>query len=96
MITSVQIPTPPDLDRDPELAVLAALHAALKAAVFALISAHPPLRDPDCQLGDDTPDSYWVASVFVTIADKLGDTIDAYHRVLDRQHNAASDDDFPL
>lgn len=95
-MTSVLIPTPPDLDRDPELAVLAALDASLKAAVFALISAHPPLRDSDCQLGDDTPDSYWIASVFVTIAGQLGDIIDAYRRAIDRKRNAVADGDFPF
>lgn len=92
MITSVQIPTPTDLDRNPELAIIACLDAALKAATFALISVHPPLRDTECELANDTPDSYWIASVFVTIAGQLGDAIDAYRRVTRRQHNRTSDD----
>jgi hypothetical protein len=97
MMTSVQIPTPPQLDADPELAVLAALEAALKASVFALITAHPALRDADCRVDDDTPDSYWVASVFLTLADQLGEAINAYRRGLDRRRAASSGGgDFPF
>ncbi len=94
-MNSVEIPTPTDLDRAPELAVIAALDAALKASVFAIIAAHPPLRDDDAIVGDDTPDSYWVASVFLTLADQLGEAISAYHRAIEREH-AIPDSEFPF
>jgi hypothetical protein len=94
--TSVEIPTPPKLDRDPELAVIAALEATLKASVFAIISAHPPLRDADARVDDNTPDSYWVASVFVTLADQLANAIDAYRHALDHEHRAALNDQIPF
>ena len=38
-------PSPDDLDREPQLAVLFALGAALDVAAMALIAAHPELRD---------------------------------------------------
>jgi hypothetical protein len=93
-MTTVSIPLPPALDDHPELAVLAALDAALKASVFALIAAHPPMRDAD-QRDADLPDSYWVASVFVTLAQQLEDAIAGYHRVLERERrdrDRATDD----
>jgi hypothetical protein len=70
-MTTVSIPLPPVLDDHPELAVLAALDAALKASVFSLVSAHPPMRDAD-QRQRDLPDSYWIASVFVSLAHQPG------------------------
>lgn len=83
-MNAVSIPTPPKLDHAPELAVLAALDAALRASVFAMISAHPPLRDPDCNVGQDSPDDYWVALAFVSLAEELGDALSAYQRSIER------------
>jgi hypothetical protein len=45
--TLERIPTPDDLDRAPELAILAALEHTLELAARALACAHPELRDPD-------------------------------------------------
>ena len=92
-MNSVEIPTPPTLDRAPELAVIAALDATLKASVFAMISAHPPLRDPDCSVGNDAD---LVASVFLTLADQLGEAISAYHRAIEREHNVIPNREFPF
>lgn len=95
-MTPVDIPTPNELDRDPELAVLAALDAALQAAVFALVAVHPPLRgDSDALLGDDTPETYWIASVFVISARQLGDALDAYRNAVDKQRRTTNDE-FPF
>jgi hypothetical protein len=89
---SIKIPTPTDLDRAPELAVIAALDAALKASVFAMISAHPSLRDPDSSVGND---AYLVASVFLAIANQLGEAISAYHRAIECEP-AIPDSEFPF
>ena len=95
-MTPVDIPTPNKLDRDPELAVLAVLDAALQAAVFALISVHPHLRgDNDAPLGDGTSETYWIASVFVISARQLGDALDAYRSATDKQRQITNDD-FPF
>lgn len=91
-MNSVEIPTPPTLDRAPELAVIAVLDAALKASVFAMISSHPLLRDPDCSVGNDAD---LVASVFLSIANQLGEAINAYHRAIEREH-AIPDSEFPF
>lgn len=95
-MTHVQIPLPPELDQNPELAVLATLDAALKASVFALVAAHPPLRDPKCQPGDSTPDSYWIAAVFLSLADQLAEAIAAYRRTVDRERDLAAQQGFPF
>ena len=42
-----RIPTPDDLDRAPELAILAALDHTLAVSVAALAGAHPELCDPE-------------------------------------------------
>lgn len=89
---SIEIPTPTDLDRAPELAVIAVLDAALKASANAMISAHPPLRDPDCSVGNAAD---LVASVFLSIANQLGEAISAYHRAIEREH-AIPDSEFPF
>ena len=47
-------PCPDALDREPQLAVLFALEAALDATAMALIAAHPELRDGE---GEATPGS---------------------------------------
>jgi len=46
-LTSHPPPTPDDLRRDPELAILAALDHTLKLAVYALVAIYPDLTDAD-------------------------------------------------
>lgn len=41
------LPRPPEIERDPELALLAVLHTALEATVLALTAAHPHLATTD-------------------------------------------------
>lgn len=48
------LPRPPALERNPELAVLAVLHVALEATVFALVGAHPHLATLDPPPDPDT------------------------------------------
>ena len=51
-MTAPRIPTPEELDSNPELAILAALDSVARAARFAVIAIHPPLRDPVHDLTD--------------------------------------------
>lgn len=97
-MTGVEIPPPPELDHAPELAVLAALEAALLAARFALIATHPPLRDAECTAGEDAPDSYWIALVFLTLADQLADVLGGYRCAIARERCGSRDrdDDLPF
>ena len=91
-MTEPEIPTPHELDKAPELAVLVALDAVLRAAEFAVIAVHPPMRDPDGTSHEEPPDSYWVASVFVTLAGQLHQAIGAYHATTLREHDRTSSD----
>lgn len=92
-MTELEIPTPQKLDKAPELAVLVALDAVLRAAEFAVISVHPAMRDPDGKSHEDPSDSYWVASVFVTLAGQLHQAIGAYHAATVREHDRRSSGD---
>ena len=95
-MTSVRIPAPPELDHNPELAVLATLEAALMAAEFALIAIHPALRDPDRRPGDQPPDSYWIATVFLAAAAQLRGALHAYQRVIERGRCPPTSSEIPF
>ena len=92
-MTELKIPTPHDLDHAPELAVLVALDAVLGAAEFAVVAVHPPMRDAGDATHDDVPDSYWVASVFITLAGQLHQAIRAYRETIMRENEHESLDD---
>lgn len=80
---SVPLPTPSELDREPQLAALAALDAALAAARAALVSRHPTLRDPETPYRVRHEDLYGaVAYVIVCNADRLAGQIDLYAKLL--------------
>lgn len=95
-MTDLEIPTPHELDRAPELAALVALDAVLRAAEFAVIAMHPPMRSGESTT-EEMPDSYWVASVFVTLAGQLHQAIRAYREARLREHEQETDNDgFPF
>ena len=95
-MTELEIPTPQQLDNAPELAVLVALDAVLRAAEFAVIAVHPPMRDADGTAHEDPPDSYWVATVLVTLAGQLHQAIGAYHAATVREHDPGSSNDHEI
>ena len=77
------LPTPREIEDDPELAVLAAVAPGLDALSYALVAAHPVICD------DERP--YWlpkpspaagVARQMVTAAGRLGRLIDRYRRLV--------------
>jgi hypothetical protein len=73
------LPRPPDLERDPELALLAVLHTALQVTVYALVAVHPQLAT-DSPLPAD-PNIRAANKVLVT-ASRLQRALDEYRRVL--------------
>jgi len=95
-------PQPDDLERDPVLAILAALDATIVIAIRALIAAHPYVND------DERP--YWVkpelspsdrvAPDIVMIARRLLDALESYRNAIVLKHRPSPDDspqdDFPF
>lgn len=78
------VPTPDDLDRAPELAILAALDHTLELATAALVCAHPELCDPERPywLGSPTR-SLTLAKTLVRRTHGLKRAIRAYRRALE-------------
>jgi hypothetical protein len=91
-------PTPDDLARAPELAILAALDRTLDLVVRALVCAHPELADPERP--------YWlrqaspVATPAETLVDQTADmkqALIAYREAVEveRRDNASEHPDDP-
>ena len=79
-----RIPTPGDLDRAPELAILAALDLTLELATAALVCAHPELCDPERPYWISSPTrSLTLAKTLVRRAHGLQRAIRAYRRALE-------------
>lgn len=75
-------PSPDDLDREPQLAVIFALGATLDATTMALIAAHPELRDG---AGETVPDSTAsLARACVLVARDLRGLLETYRHALER------------
>ena len=84
-----------DLRHAPELAVLAVLHAALRATLVALTAEHPTL----VELGPPSePPTLWHARSLVAAAHALATALDDYrHAVIAAlSPRVASDDDVPF
>lgn len=72
-----RLPTPPELEQAPELAVLVALDSTLEIAACAVRVAHPEIdEDPECP--------YWVAGPEGLAAEKLLELIDLLRAAIDR------------
>ncbi len=88
------LPRPPVLEHDPELALLAVLHTALEAVVFALVAAHPHLCVPD----PPPEPEILAAGRLLTDADHLRRQLARYCRALAarRARPTPTQDDFPF
>lgn len=95
-MTTTCVPTPPDLDRAPELAVLAVLQVCVEAATHAVVAGQPGLRGSGEPGPDPVGDSHWVALAFVHAGDALQRTIRAYRAALERDRNCEHKDDYPF
>jgi hypothetical protein len=86
-------PSPEDLCRDPELAILALLDAAIALSLSALVATHPIIVD------HERP--YWIepkplhsdhfAQTLVHIADQLRYAIAKYRLAINAEHRSHSD-----
>lgn len=76
------VPVPPELDVNPELAVLAILEVAIEATVSSVISSQPSLRGDELRAGDDKPDSHWMAEVMLGLAEQLLEAVRGYRSVV--------------
>ena len=72
---------PGDLDREPQLAVLFALDAALWAARMALISVHAELREPEAEADSDTTTA--IARTLARLLGEVGPVLAAYRHALE-------------
>ena len=90
------LPSPPELDRAPECAVLAAIRAVLPVVSYALLAATPELAD------DDPRPPFAVAHAartLLTDLDRLRISIDHYRSVVATLSPPAipiDDQDFPF
>jgi len=79
-----RIPTPDDLDRAPELAILAALDHTLAVSVAALAGAHPELGDPERPYWLGSPSrSVTIAMTLIRRTRGLQRAIRAYRRAVE-------------
>ena len=74
-----ELPTPPEIARIPELAVLSVLLSALEVSVRALVAAHPELEGNTPP--PETNAAFGLAQRFVCQAHKLKRLIDSYRRL---------------
>jgi hypothetical protein len=82
-----QSPNPHALDRNPELAVVTLLAVAALNTRFALLSAHPALRDPDAAPRENDAAAA-VALALIALADAVEDEVDAYLLAVKRERLA--------
>ena len=81
------MPTPADLDHDPELAALAVLDAALQAARAALLSTQAQLRDGGDGPRHDLLPTFWAAGPLVLLAEVLREQIASYREAIEYERH---------
>lgn len=92
-------PTPPEIDRAPEVALLAALDHVLDVTMAAVVAAHPNLADDEPFYRQLHRPEVKAADAILTRAARLRDALDRYRRALaelhargDQEPDPASDD----
>jgi len=90
-------PKPPEIARSPELAVLAALDAALLVTDYALLAEHPDLWDQDRPPWCPPPDlPARIADTIIDLAHRLRDTLACYRRALEKRDQDSRRDEIPF
>ena len=91
---SGRLPTPPELDSAPEMAILAVLPVLLDLALSALVVANPELTDSDPPYVH--PPRVRCARAIVRRVARLENALSAYRRAIDRdaahEHHDFTDD----
>ena len=83
----MKVPTPHEIDRAPEVAVLSALKATLTVSRIALISARAELRDPGSgQHILFSEDDSGMVRTLLTLMDALREQLDTYRRRVLAEH----------
>lgn len=97
-------PTPPEIDRDPEVALLAALDHALDVAAAAILAAHPNLVDDEAPYRQLHRPEVRAADAILTHARRLRDALRRYRQATAALHadpsreptRAGDPDDIPF
>jgi len=89
------LPIPPDLMKNPELAILAVLRKTLDITYYALMAEYPDMYDDTSLFEQPSPRiSVFVARRILNLTSDLQSTIDRYRHRLEQEQkqNADSDD----
>ena len=90
-------PTPDDLRRDPELAILAALDHTLELAVYALVAIYPDLTDSDRPLWHrQDAEIDHAANHLVACTEPLRHAIGEFQTAIRRARQAEANEEFPF
>lgn len=82
-------PTPPEIDRAPEVALLAVLDHVLDVVAAAIVAAHPNLLDDEPFYRRLDRPEIKAADAILTRARRLRDALDRYRRVIAALHASA-------
>lgn len=82
-------PTPPEIDRAPEVALLAVLDHALDVVATAIVAAHPNLLDDEPFYRHLDRPELKAADAILTRARRLRDALHRYRRVIAALHASA-------
>jgi hypothetical protein len=88
-------PSPPEIDRAPEVALLAVLDHALDVAMAAVVAAHPNLVDDEPFYRQLHRPEVKAADAILTRAARLRDALDRYRRAIAAPHTSASHEPDP-
>ena len=78
-------PTPPQLERAPELAILAAIDCALQTATSALLAVYPEFCDMEPHFHEPFSPAALGASQIMSTADQLRTNIAGYRSAIERE-----------
>lgn len=92
------LPSPRQLRADPQLAALAALHAILEMAAFALLAKHPEIQGTDRNRGHPCmTDASWMANRILDKIASIHNDIDWYRNYVAKEaSNLYGTEDFPF
>ena len=92
------LPSPKQLRADPQLAAMAALHAILEMAAFALLAKHPEIQGPDRHKGHpNMTDASQMANRILDKIASIHNDIDWYRSYVAKETSKLYDtEDFPF